>query len=200
MFIWPKLVEEKRSKVNGWVRVYKFWGKYSISVGNLTQSGGLVEQIWDKALKQIHKRQVMGDKILILGLGGGTAVKLVKKYWPRVHITGIDIDPVMVALGKKYLSLKGVKIVIADAAEWIGKTDQKFDGILVDVYQGQEIPEIVTSKTFLEDLKKRSRWAIFNRLKMKEFRLKNATFKRKLIEIFGKYEIIKTPVNELLLV
>jgi len=200
MFLLPQLVESRQSKINGTIQVYKLWGKYSISVGNLTQSGGLVEQIWEKALKAVASYQLPVNSILILGLGGGTAAKIVRKYWPQAQITGVDIDPVMIEMGEKYLGLEGAKIVIADAAEWIRKTDQKFDGVFVDVYQGKKIPESVTNKEFLENLRKRGRWAIFNRLKMKEFRLKNETFKQKLIKIFGQYEIIKTPVNELLLV
>ena len=200
MFLLPQLVESRQSKINGTIQVYKLWGKYSISVGNLTQSGGLVEQIWEKALKAVASYQLPVNSILILGLGVGTAAKIVRKYWPQAQITGVDIDPVMIEMGEKYLGLEGAKIVIADAAEWIRKTDQKFDGVFVDVYQGKKIPESVTNKEFLENLRKRGRWAIFNRLKMKEFRLKNETFKQKLIKIFGQYEIIKTPVNELLLV
>jgi len=53
MFFFPKLVEEKISRFNGPIKVYKLFGHYSLSVDNLSQSGGLVKNIWYQALKRI---------------------------------------------------------------------------------------------------------------------------------------------------
>ena len=203
MFLLPQLVENCQSKINGDIQVYKFWGKYSIAVGNLTQSGGLVEQIWDKALKAVVRERVAANKILILGLGGGTAARLVKKYWPQARITGVDIDPVMVAMGEKYLGLAGITKIIADATIWLKQNSQQFDGILVDMYVGKNIPEAVTREEFLLSIKRTvtdGGWIVFNRLKTKEMKEENAAFRKRLEGVFGRYEIINTPVNELLLV
>ena len=194
MYLWPRVIEEKWSAVNGTVKVYEFLGKKSISVDNLTQSGGLVENIWDKGLKTVARDKLPVNKVLILGLGGGTAAKLINRRWPETEVTGVDIDPVMVELGQKYLGLRDVNIVIADAAEFIKKLKEKFDGVLVDVYQGRNIPESVTSVEFLKNLKKQSRWIIFNRLKT------NKEFRKSLEAVWTGYRIINTPANELLLV
>src|SRR3989338_7700264 len=92
-----------------------------IQAGGLTQSGGIVEIIWKKTLKKVKSEEGKVKSALILGLGGGTVAKLIRKNWPEAKITGVDIDPVMIELGKKYLHLdeSQVKIKIQDATKVI---------------------------------------------------------------------------------
>ena len=99
-----KILDRELSKYNGELVVKKdfAWGTY-IQADGLTQSGGVVKKIWEttfKKLIQIHPKDV-----LILGLGGGTIAKLVKKYYPEASITGVEIDPLMIKFGKKYLGM-----------------------------------------------------------------------------------------------
>jgi spermidine synthase len=170
--------------------VWRYGRQVSLRVDGLTQSGGLMEEIWEKALKAVYSQRLSVNRILILGLGGGTAAKVVKKYWPQAQITGVEIDPVMVELGKQYLGLTGVKIIISDAVKFVEETEAEFDGIIVDLYQGRKIPKVVQTKGFINKLKKLGKWIIFNRLKTdKAFR-----------EQLNESQVIKTPANELLLV
>ena len=117
-----KVLEERKSKYNGQLRVVRSlgFGTY-IQAEGLTQSGGVVETIWKSTLKKIHCSQFNVHRSLILGLGGGTVAKLIRKNWPEAKITGIDIDPVMVELGKKYLGLDQInlEIKIADALDFV---------------------------------------------------------------------------------
>ena len=189
-WLWPQRIEVRVSRFNGKVEVWRYGNQISLRVDGLTQSGGLMEEIWEKAMKVVYSQQLSVNRILILGLGGGTATKVAKKYWPQAQITGVDIDPVMVELGKKYLGLKGAKIIISDAVKFVEETEEQFDGILVDVYQGRKIPKAVQTQGFINKLKKLGKWIIFNRLKTdKAFR-----------EQLNESQVIKTPANELLLV
>ena len=189
-WLWPQRIEVRVSRFNGKVEVWRYGNQISLRVDGLTQSGGLMEEIWEKAMKVVYSHQLSVNRILIFGLGGGTATKVAKKYWPQAQITGVDIDPVMVELGKKYLGLKGAKIIISDAVKFVEETEEQFDGILVDVYQGRKIPKAVQTQGFINKLKKLGKWIIFNRLKTdKAFR-----------EQLNESQVIKTPANELLLV
>ncbi len=119
------VLEERESKYNGHIKVVRTWGMGTyIQAGGfnpiqsgLTQSGGIVESIWNSTLKQIHSSQLTIHSILVLGLGGGTLAKLLRKKYPDAKITGVEIDPIMIELGKKYLDLDkyNIDIKIADA-------------------------------------------------------------------------------------
>src|SRR5689334_14469212 len=106
-----KILEERKSKFNGNLRVINTWGMGTcIQADGLTQSGGIVETIWKATLRKIKDEQI--KSVLILGLGGGTVAKLVHKNWPKAKIIGVDIDPIIIELGKKYLGLNDKNINI----------------------------------------------------------------------------------------
>lgn len=197
------ILEEVNSNINGKIIVERglAFGTY-ISVGNLTQSGGIIQDIWKKSLKKAVSTKDV-DKVLILGLGGGTVVKLLRKYWPNAKITGVDIDPVMVEMGEKYLGLdkSDVEVVIEDAYEYVrisSETKRKFDLVLVDLYVGDEFPEKFESEKFLRCLKKiiaEGKVAIFNRLYYGEKRGEAVRFLKKLEKIFNKVDVVFPEAN-----
>lgn len=159
MFFFPKLVEEQTSHFNGIIKVYKLFGHYSLSVDHLTQSGGLVKNIWGKALKIASKSSKLKAKsCLILGLGAGTAAELINQLWPQAIITGVEIDPAIVNLGKKYFNLdkiQNLKIITGDAFTTIhALRATRYELILIDLYHGKSFPHQATTLKFAQNLKR----------------------------------------------
>lgn len=179
-----KILEERKSEFNGDIKVIRSlgFGTY-IQVNGLTQSGGVVESIWKETLKKIKKEKI--NKVLILGLGGGTVAKLAKKYWPKSEITGVEIDPVMVELGGKYLGLTDTKVIIQDAYGFIKKNAEIYDLVIVDLYVGDKFPEKFEKEEFLKKLTK-NKLIVFNRLYFGEKRKETVRFGNKLEKIFSK--------------
>jgi spermidine synthase len=190
-----KILEEVKSVINGKIRVVKSLGCGTyIQVDNLTQSGGVVYEVWRSTLHKIKNKKSKIKNCLILGLGGGSAAKLVRKYWPEAKITGVEIDPVMIDLGKKYLGLADLNIdlKIQDAFEFClkGNTQKtKYDLILVDTYVFDEFPKNLESREFLEKVKSlltSKGLAIFNRLYWDEKRKLAVKFADKLAKVFSR--------------
>ncbi len=181
-----KILEERKSKFNRDIKVVRSlgFGTY-IQVSNLTQSGGIVESIWKQTLKKVHNSYPVIHNSLILGLGGGTVAKLIKKYWPQSEITGVEIDPVMVELGKKYLGLGNAEIIIQDAYEYTKKNKEIYDLAIVDLYVGDEFPNKFEDEEFLKLLTK-NKSVIFNRLYFGEKRKEAVKFGNKLEKVFPK--------------
>jgi|SRR3989339_378343 len=181
-----KILEERESKYNGNIKVVRSlgFGTY-IQVNNLTQSGGVVESIWKSTLKRIaYSEKRIVKNCLILGLGGGTVAKLIRKYYPKAKITGIEIDPVMVELGKKYLRLSNIKIIVQDAYSF---DSTGFDLVMVDIYCGDKFPEKFENERFLKKLVK-NKLVIINRLYFADKRKEAVKFGNKLEKIFSKVD------------
>ena len=144
--IGTKILEEANSKFNGKLRIVRTLGMGTyIQAEGITQSGGIVETIWRQTLRFLNRKPLTVNYCLILGLGGGTVAKLIRKKWPDAKITGIEIDPVMVELGKKYLNLDGseVDIKIADAFQFVNNKSSitnHYDLVVVDLYNGDKFP------------------------------------------------------------
>ncbi len=145
-----KVLEEVDSKFNGHIRVVRQFGETQIVVDGLTQSGDPIRHVWQKTVSRLRPSILTGKSghpdILILGLGSGTLATMLSRKLPQADITGIEIDPEMIRLGRSYLGLnkaRRTKIIIGDAAK-IHFNDLNhqsgFDLIFVDLYQGKEVP------------------------------------------------------------
>lgn len=202
MFGLLKILEERQSSFNGKIQVVKTLEGVRIVVGGVSQSGWLVRKVWDAALKKIHKDRPDIKKILVLGLGGGSVARLITGYWPGSEIIGIDVDPDMVELGKKYLGLGGVsnlKVFIEDAAGWVDKNKREsFDLVLVDLYKGAVVPKEFIQDDFLkkvEMLIRRGGIGAFNHLYSVMEKEEAEDFGRKLRRIFPVLVSVKPEAN-----
>jgi spermidine synthase len=191
------LVDEEKSPISGKIQVVKSFafGTY-LQVGRLTQSGGVVYDVWRTSLGKVKKQKREEIKnCLILGLAGGSVAKLVRKYWGEtVEIIGVDIDPVMVEMGKKHLGLDkhNVKIKIGDAYDFVRKSVKskkktKYDLICIDLYVGDQYPEKFEKDEFLQligNILSTDGIAVFNRLYYDEKRAQAMKFGRVLEKHF----------------
>jgi spermidine synthase len=165
-----------------------------ITVDKTVVSGQVMEHIWEKALAQIKNELTKNGKpfpnsALILGLGAGNNVRQLKKYWPKIITTGIEIDPVLLSIGNKYFDLNknAVEIILTDVTQF--KTHKKFDLILVDLFVGSLVPRKFEEPSFLNKIEK---WlspegsVIFNRIVSSNHKGQTLTFKKTLIKRFPK--------------
>lgn len=189
-------MEARTSKFNKNIKVIKSlgFGTY-IQVNGLTQSGGVVESIWREILKKIKTEKI--KTILIMGLGGGTLAKLLRKKYPNAKITGVEIDPMMIELGKNYLGLGqyNVEIIIQDGYRF---KKGKYDLIIVDTYCGDNYPKKFESEFFLNNIKKllsSSGIVIFNRLFFKEKKIDAFRFENSLKRKFDCVNTIYPQAN-----
>ncbi|MFH0864147.1 MAG: methyltransferase domain-containing protein [Candidatus Gottesmanbacteria bacterium] len=155
------------------------------------------------AVKNYHAPS-QGNKILLLGVGGGSLVKLLNKYFPDAKVIGVEIDSLMINLGKKYLELekaKNFEIIIDDAENYVQSSinyKQNFDLIFVDMYKGDKVPENLENINFLQNLKNIlsiNGLVIFNRLYYKNHIFEANIFLDKLKKIFNDLRCKKIYTN-----
>lgn len=194
-----RVLEEIVSPINGKIKVVRdlVWGTHVVVKG-LTQSGGIARDVWKLPLKKIKTKKI--KDCLILGLGAGGIVSLVKKYWLGVKIIGVEIDPVMVKMGKKYFHLEGVDIKVGDAKKYVegSKGKVKFDLILVDTYLGDRYPEKLEDKKYLMGIRgllAKKGVVVFNRLYSGKNRSLATKFLKKLESVFPKVEAVYPEAN-----
>jgi len=212
-FFFSKKITSVNSLINGKIEVIEQFGKRSIRVEGLEQSGPMVEKIWKKGIKQLSNYPIIQlSNCLVLGLGGGSVVKVVNKHFPKARISAIEIDPMMIKLGKKYLGLseyKNLEIKITDAFKWLQGKElsglnhlTKFDLILVDLYVGRKTPRDLQSLVFLERIKSllsQNGIVTFNFLRTKEEKLEFQEFLEKLKKVYSNIKIVKPVANYLII-
>ncbi len=92
---------------------------------------------------------------LLIGMAAGTIptmyVRDVDPYRARVNLTGVEIDPELVRLGRQYFHLtpQAAQVKIADGRVYLSTSTQRYDLMIVDAYSQEiYIPFSLTTKEF----------------------------------------------------
>jgi len=77
-------------------------------------------------------------KVLILGLGGGSAARIVRAIAPGAQITGVELDGDVVKAARRWFDLDslGIDIVCEDALCYLRRCRKQFDIIFEDIFVG----------------------------------------------------------------
>ncbi len=90
------------------------------------------------------------ERILMLGTAAGSLLHFLRHHYPKSHITAVDIDSELIEnlLQKKILPEAGPQLnyVYDDAAHYIQHSQQNFDLILVDIFNGAQSPRWLSEK------------------------------------------------------
>ncbi|MEP4076637.1 spermidine synthase [Haloferula sp.] len=78
--------------------------------------------------------------VLMLGLAGGTAFRILRQLLPKSRLTAVDIDRKVVEVAREHMHLDeiGMKIHFADAYQWASGRKERYDVIIDDCYLAGE--------------------------------------------------------------
>ncbi|HHX83468.1 MAG TPA: fused MFS/spermidine synthase [Pseudomonadaceae bacterium] len=99
------------------------------------------------------------ERILILGLGGGTLVDSYSLLFPEAEIIIVEIDRAVVEVAEEYFDFEEsdrIKVETVDGRVYVkraGLRKEKFDLVILDAFNGEYIPEHLMSQEFLEEVK-----------------------------------------------
>lgn len=109
--------------------VHAWWGRDRLLTG----------LAWDNlAAATLLRPAGPPESVLLLGVAGGTTLRILRHLLPKARFIGVEIDPGLTALAQHHLHLDeiGVELHHADAYEWIHTwRGPRFDAIIDDVYQ-----------------------------------------------------------------
>lgn len=80
-------------------------------------------------------------RVLLLGVAGGAAVHLLRRYLGPQQISAIELNRTHIELGKRFFGLQqpGVRLVNADAVKWLQRYQgPPFDMIIDDLFGGAD--------------------------------------------------------------
>jgi len=95
------------------------------------------------------------QKVCIIGLGAGTAVREFTAAYGPIPIDGVEIDPTIVSLGRQYFDMneKNLNVIVQDGRYYLQTTQKKYDVIAIDAYQQPYVPFQLTTKEFFQTVR-----------------------------------------------
>lgn len=93
---------------------------------------------------------------LVLGFATGTFAKLSQQFFPGAEIDGVEIDPEIVNLGRRYFELKDedARVYVDDGRVFISRSDKKYQLIFLDAYHDVTCPFHMATREFFQQLEK----------------------------------------------
>lgn len=129
-------------------------GELVLDSKNTNYSYGSLQRILRKGLKTIGFEKVASmEHVLVLGVAGGSVIKtLVDEIHYKGKITGVEIDAEIIKMANDYFHLDEIpnlEIIIDDAFEFVLKTKEKYDLIVIDIFQDTTMPNFLFEKFFI---------------------------------------------------
>lgn len=141
-FVFP-ITDTYESDHSGKVDVTTLYGEVTLNTPNANYSYGSLQRVLKKGLNEIDLAKV--ESILLLGVAGGSVIVTLRKELKfDGHITGVEIDPMMLELAEDLFSIKSdpiTELILDDAFEFVKSVDKVFDLIIVDLFIDNVIPQ-----------------------------------------------------------
>lgn len=157
-FVYPIMVEAIPGKITPLLEVTKYKGKYCLNSKNSNYSFGSLHTIFDLLFKKVNIQNHKFNNALLLGMGAGSIIQLLRnKYNINATITAIEKDSVVIDLASKYFNIdkhSHLKIVNDDAYDFVSKTNEQYDLIIIDLFVDSTVPKIFASLEFLTQLRR----------------------------------------------
>lgn len=97
------------------------------------------------------------ERILVVGLGGGTLPVALTELYPEAEIDAIEIDPAVKMVAETYFGFREsdkLRVILQDARVFtkraLSRGDQ-YDLIMLDAFNGDYIPEHLLTREYLEE-------------------------------------------------
>ncbi|MBC7844878.1 MAG: fused MFS/spermidine synthase [Flavobacterium sp.] len=154
-YIIPLNIFKQKSAISQTLEVTWADGELVLDSKNTNYSYGSLQRILRKGLKFIGFEKIKTmDRILVLGVAGGSIIKtLVDEIHFEGKITGVEIDKSIIEIANEYFhinQIQNLEIVIDDAFEFVLKTKDRYDLIIIDVFQDVRMPNFLFEKFFID--------------------------------------------------
>jgi len=166
----PVNIHRKNSAISKSLEITWANGEMVLDSENTNYSYGSLQRVLRKGLKAIGFDSVRNmEHVLVLGVAGGSVIKtLVNEINYTGKITGVEIDEHVIALANEYFGLSEIprlEIIIDDAFEFVLKTKEKYDLIIIDIFRDTNMPGFLFEEFFanrIAFLLKRNGIILFN--------------------------------------
>jgi len=91
------------------------------------------------------------ERMLVLGNAGGTIGRAYGRFYPRVQVDGVEIDPKLNQVARRFFGAGDnprMRLIAADGRPWLERTKRRYDVIVVDAYRQPYVPFYLATSEF----------------------------------------------------
>jgi spermidine synthase len=143
-----------RSEPDGGTGLYQRIYFHDGMTQNTVDSTGASMSFYTYALEGLARGYRPGMKnVLALGMGAGIVPMRLAELGASVDV--VEINPVSLAVAQRYFGYDPARVHthITDARTYVRACPQRYDVVVVDLFQGDGTPEYLVTREFFHDLK-----------------------------------------------
>jgi spermidine synthase len=139
-----KIIYKTNSEYNSTLEVVRSGNKIILDAKSVNYSYGGLHRAFRQLFKKININKLNIRNVLILGFGAGSVASILQhEYGIDCEITGVEIDPEVIRLGKEYFnfnSFRNLELIEEDAFRFMEKNTKTFDLVVVDLFIDKDVP------------------------------------------------------------
>jgi spermidine synthase len=135
--------ETRLLHMNEGIAVHSVWRPHTVLTGGEWDMFLAVPPLMDRPVK----------RIAMLGNAGGTTARSFGVYYPDISIDGVEIDPEVSAVARKYFGEADnprLNVITADARPFLQAAEEKYDLIFIDAYRQPYVPFYLATADFFK--------------------------------------------------
>jgi len=93
--------------------------------------------------------------LAMIGLAGGTVPKQYTLFFGPIPIDGVELDPEIVAVGRRYFGMTepNLNVIVADGRAFLSRSDRRYTVVGIDAYRLPYIPWHLTTVEFFQEVR-----------------------------------------------
>jgi spermidine synthase len=156
--IWQTHVDGKQYEVRGAGHTRRLYTD-GVFHSQYNPKRSLTGNVWDLlSLPSFFLGEGQLRRALVLGVGGGTVIRQLRQWHPKVEVTGIELNPTHLYIARRFFDLDdpGVSLIEADAIDWMQcYYGAPFDLIVDDLFfeeEGEPCRAVAADRHWLRSL------------------------------------------------
>ena len=97
------------------------------------------------------------SRMLVVGVGGGTMPRFLRRYYPNASIDAVDIDPEVVNVAREYFGYRDderMRAHVGDGRQFVERTREPYDIIFLDAFGTRNVPPHLTTVEFMRAVRR----------------------------------------------
>ena len=97
------------------------------------------------------------QRVLVVGLGGGTIPSFLHRRFPDLVIDAVELDPVVVEVAKSHMEFRedaNLRAHVEDGRRFIERATHRYDIIFLDAFGADSVPYSLATREFLQSVRR----------------------------------------------
>ena len=156
-FFHPVWLSHHQSEINPYLELLLYKGRVQLATADALYSDGVEYTPAIGVLNDLKKFLPQVKSVLILGVGLGSTVSIIRKRGYNPAFTLVEIDKVVLKLALEFLSEDSeakIDAVCKDAQVFVAENTKQHDLLFIDIFNSRTVPDFVSSLSFLSNCRK----------------------------------------------